>query len=192
VLSSEGSLTFQQKFGTKLQEAISMNFNIVVNGDLFSGLCPPTSCGKTYFVKLLLQNCLTKITPPPERIIWLYKRWQPLYDVIKDTVSRNVEFIKGIPMDLEEDSFLDPQTRNLLILDDLMSSVSMDPWINGLFTYGSHHRNLSIIAINQNLFYNKDPTQRRNCHVLVLFKNPIDNQQVMTLARQMYPDSSNI
>lgn len=43
----------------------------------------PTSCGKTYFVKLLLQNCLTKIAPPPERIIWLYKRWQPLYDVIK-------------------------------------------------------------------------------------------------------------
>lgn len=31
----------------------------------------PTSCGKTYFVKLLLQNCLTKIDPPPERIIWL-------------------------------------------------------------------------------------------------------------------------
>lgn len=53
----------------------------------------PTSCGKTYFVKLLLQNCLTKIDLPPERIIWLYKRWQHLYDVIKDTVSPSVEFI---------------------------------------------------------------------------------------------------
>jgi hypothetical protein len=38
MLSSEGSLTFQRKFGTKLQEAISMDFNI--NGDLFSGLYP--------------------------------------------------------------------------------------------------------------------------------------------------------
>lgn len=150
----------------------------------------PTSCGKTYFVKLLLQNCLTKIDPPPERIIWLYKRWQLLYDVIKDTVSPSVEFIRGIPMDLEEDSFLNPQTRNLLILDDMMSTASKDTRINELFTEGSHHRNLSVIAINQNLFYNKDPTQRRNCHYLVLFKNPIDKQQVMTLARQMYPDNS--
>lgn len=25
----------------------------------------PTSYGKTYFVKLLLQNCVTKIAPPP-------------------------------------------------------------------------------------------------------------------------------
>jgi hypothetical protein len=43
MLSSEGSLTFQRKFGTKLQEAISMDFNIAVNGDLFSGLHPDKS-----------------------------------------------------------------------------------------------------------------------------------------------------
>lgn len=49
-----------------------------------------------YIVKLLLQNCLTKFAPPPERIIWFYKRWQPFYDVIKDTVSPSVEFIRGI------------------------------------------------------------------------------------------------
>ena len=58
-----------------------------------------------------------------------------------------------------------------------------------LFTEGSHHRNLSVITINQNLFYNKDPTQRRNCHYRILFKYPIDKQQVMTLSRQMYPDN---
>lgn len=139
--------------------------------------------GNTYFVKLLLQNCLTKISPPPERIIWLYKRWQPLYDIIKDTVSPSVEFIKGIPMDLEKDSFLNHLTRNVLTLDDMMSSVSKDHRINELFTEGSHHRNLSVIAINQSLFYNKDPTQRRNYHYLVFFKTPIDKQQVMTLAR---------
>jgi hypothetical protein len=33
-------LTFQEKFGTMLKEAISMDFNIVVNGDSFSGLHP--------------------------------------------------------------------------------------------------------------------------------------------------------
>ena len=66
---------------------------------------------------------------------------------------------------------------------------SKDPRINELFTEGSHHRNLSVIAINQNLYYNKDPTQRRNCHYVILFNNPIDQQQVMTLSRQMYPEN---
>lgn len=44
----------------------------------------PTSCGKTHFCKVILQHCLTMIWPPPERILWLYKRWQPLYDVIQE------------------------------------------------------------------------------------------------------------
>ena len=147
----------------------------------------PTSCGKTYFVKTLLQNCMTKISPHPQKIVWLYKRWQPMYDVIKATVFPQVEFIQGIPLDVDQDSFIDPGTRNLVILDDLMTSSAKDSRINELFTEGSHHRNLSVIAINQNLYYNKDPTKRRNCHYLVLFNNPIDQQQVMTLARQMYP-----
>jgi hypothetical protein len=47
-----------------------------------------------------------------------------------------------------------------------------------------------VISINQNLFGGKDPTQRRNCHYLALFNNPVDNQSVMTLARQMYPGQS--
>jgi hypothetical protein len=44
-----------------------------------------------------------------------------------------------------------------------------------------------VIVLNQNLYYSKDPTQRRNCQYLVLFNNPVDKQQIMTLGRQMYP-----
>jgi hypothetical protein len=32
--------------------------------------------------------------------------------------------------------------------------------------------------------------QRRNCHYLVMFNNHVDKQQVITLARQMYPENS--
>lgn len=98
--------------------------------------------------------------------------------------------MQGIPLDLDQNSFIHPRTRNLVILDDLMSTASKDSRINELFTEGSHHRNLSVIAINQNLYYNKDPTQRRNCHYMVLFNNPVDKQQIMTLSRQMYPENS--
>ena len=110
-----------------------------------------------------------------------------MYDVIQETVYPKVEFIQGIPLDLDQDSFINPSARNLVILDDLMSTTAKDSRVNELFTEGSHHRNLSVIAINQNLYFNKDPTQRRNCHYLVMFNNPVDQQQVMTLARQMYP-----
>ena len=142
---------------------------------------------KTYFVKSLLQNCTTKISPPPERIIWLYKRWQSLYDIIQETVYPKMDFIQGIPLDMDQYSFINPSARNLVILDDLMSTAAKGSRVYELFTEGSHHRNLSVMAINQNLYFNKDPTQRHNCYYLVMFKNPVDQQQVMTLARQMYP-----
>ncbi|VDI10866.1 Hypothetical predicted protein [Mytilus galloprovincialis] len=126
----------------------------------------PTSCGKTFFVKQLLQN-LRLIQPTIHRILWLYRRWQPLYDEIQKTVRPYVEFIQGIPVDLEKDSYIDPSVRNMIILDDLMSTSAKDPRITDLFTEGSHHRNLSVVVLNQNLYFSKDPTQRRNCHYLV-------------------------
>ena len=71
----------------------------------------------------------------------------------------------------------------MIVLDDLMSTSAKDPRINDLFTEGSHHRNPSVIALTQNLYFGKDPTQRRNCQYLVLFNNPIDQQPIATLAR---------
>ncbi|VDI40853.1 Hypothetical predicted protein [Mytilus galloprovincialis] len=157
-------------------------FTMIVSG--------PTSCGKTHFVAKVLREAEAMCEPAPQRIVWLYKRWQPLYDVVRDGVHPPVEFVRGIPADLESDDFFDPRVRNVVVLDDLMTLASKDTRINDLFTEGSHHRNLSVIAIYQNLYFGKDPTQRRNCHYMVLFDNPIDRQPVATLARQMYPGRS--
>ena len=149
-----------------------------------------SACGKTTFVKELLLNHGQRIRPTIQRIVWLYKRWQPLYDDIQKSVLPKVEFIQGIPTDLDDDDYFDPQINNLLILDDLFHESGKDKRITDLFTEGSHHRSLSVITINQNIFGNKDPTQRRNCHYLILYNNPVDRQSLMTLARQMYPKNS--
>ena len=148
------------------------------------------ACGKTTFVEELLLNHDQRIRPNIQRIVWLYKRWQPLYDDIHDDVQPKVEFIQGIPTDLDDDDYFDPKINNLLILDDLFYESGKDKRITDLFTEGSHHRSLSVITINQNIFGNKDPTQRRNCHYLILYNNPVDRQSLMTLARQMYPKNS--
>jgi hypothetical protein len=78
----------------------------------------------------------------------------------------------------------------LIVPDDVMASSSKDGRITELFTEGSHHRNMSVIAINKNLYFSNDPTQRRNCQYIILFNNPIDQQQIMTLARKMFPGKS--
>lgn len=67
----------------------------------------------------------------------------------------------------------------------MAAEASKDQRVTELFRDGSHH--LSVIALNQNMYFSKNPTQRRNCYCLVLFNNPVDKQPIMTLARQMYP-----
>ena len=152
-------------------------FTMVISG--------PTGCGKSFWLKCLLSSNM--IQPPPERIIFMYKRWQPLYEDMYEVVSPKVEFIPEIPRDLDSDDYIDPNTRNIIIIDDLMTTASKDRRITNLFCEGSHHRNLSVVSLNQNLYFGQDPTQRRNTQYMVLFKNPIDKLPVMTLAKQMYP-----
>jgi len=62
-----------------------------------------------------------------------------------------------------------------------------------LFTKGSHHRNISVILITQNLFY-----QGRFCRDIslnakysVALKNVRDKSQFLYLARQVHPEDSN-
>ena len=154
-------------------------------------LAGPSGSGKTFWVKRLLENRSTWIQPPPERIIWLYSEWQPLYDDMKKTIP-NIEFYKGLPPDMDEEGFLDPDVRNLMVMDDLMLQSTKDTRVSDLFTKGSHHRNLSVICLLQNLFYHgkENRTMSLNSHYLVLFKNPRDQQQISVLGRQMYPGKS--
>jgi len=78
----------------------------------------------------------------------------------------------------------------LLIVDDLMQET--DQSVANLFTKGSHHRDVSIMFLAQNLFpKNKFArTMSLNAHYMVLFKNPRDASQFAYLARQMYPGFS--
>ena len=101
----------------------------------------------------------------------------------------HIEFVKGIPTSLEQDSYFEVNKRNLIVFDDQMIDASKDKRIVNLFTRGSHHSNLSVIYIVQNLFYQGKGSRSisLNSHYLVLFKNPRGKMQILTLAKQMYP-----
>lgn len=147
----------------------------------------PTFCGKTTWIHELLKRRETMIAPYPGRIIWFYRRWQPSYAMMKRELP--VEFIQGIPSDIQRDNYCDVNVPTLFIIDDLMRDVTESGDICELFTEGCHHRNLSVICVLQNLYYKGKETRTMslNSHYMVLFKNPRDQQQVSILARQMYP-----
>jgi hypothetical protein len=142
----------------------------------------PTKAGKTVWVKNLILNSQAMISPQPEEIYYCYMEWQPLY---QDLARIGVRLVEGLP-DLAE--FKTTTTkRKLLVLDDLMQEMKTDKKLVQIFTRGSHHWNVSILHIVQNLFFEGLRTSRVNAQYLVLMKNPSDQLQAMTLAKQLYP-----
>ncbi len=133
--------------------------------------------------KRLLANVTELINPPPERIIWAYGEWQDSYSQLPP----HVQLVEGLP-DINELK-ADRHVRKLIVCDDLMQALSKskNDELNSLFCRGSHHWNLSIVHIVQNLFFNNLRTARINCHYIVLLKNPSDRLQVMNLGKQLYP-----
>ena len=82
-------------------------------------LSGPTGCGKTRFVRRILEERL--IEPFPTRLIWVYGEWQEDYDLVKTTYLK-IEFLQGYSDDIYNS--LKPSDRNLLILDDQMGKAS--------------------------------------------------------------------
>jgi len=138
----------------------------------------PTGSGKSYFAFNLVVHAQSMIDPPPEKILWYYGEWQELY-----TKMPGVEFVEGLP----DVKTFQPGCRTLVIIDDLMAET--DGRVTKLFTKASHHRDVSVVYLVQNLFSkNKEHrTISLNAQYLVLFKNPRDASQITHLAKQMYP-----
>ena len=106
----------------------------------FPGFCGrPTCCGKSQFVKSLLESGEDMIEGAPENIIWCYGIYQPAYGEMQRNIP-DIQFVEGVPSDLE--SMINPSIRE----------KRKDQRITSFFSKGSHHRSLSVIFILQNIF----------------------------------------
>lgn len=143
----------------------------------------PTQSGKSYFLTKLLKFKNRMFNPKIDKVIWFYGIHQSLYETIP-----NVTFVEGLP-----ENFVDYLSGNtLFIIDDLMAECANDKRLTMLFTKGSHHLNLSVIFITQNLFYKGSQIRdvSLNSQYLIIFKCRRDLSQVMHLGRQLYPRKS--
>ena len=143
----------------------------------------PSGSGKTMFVKRFLENIREMVTPIPDRVIWCYGEYQTMYGFID-----NVDFHEGLP----NLKLLDVSLKHLIVIDDLMMEVNAT--ITSLFTKGSHHRNISVMYIVQNIFHqNKEHRNiSLNAQYIVLMKNPRDSSQIRRLSQQIYPGGSTL
>ena len=146
-----------------------------------------TKSGETTFVKKLLTYVDTMIDKPPENITYFYSEFQNTFGEIQTLVPQ-IKFVQGLPDDLLDS--INPETPNLFIVDDMMSEK--DAVIAKLFTKKSHHGNLSVIYIVQNLFHHSKEhrTILLNASYLCLTKNVRDVSQIIHLAKQLYPNNT--
>ena len=148
----------------------------------FTGiLAGPTSCGKTMFIFRFIRQVKHLMVPTPEKIVYCFGEYQAMFANYPE-----VEFIEGLPSLSQFDS----SQRTLLVIDDQMDECGSD--VSKIFTKGSHHRNISVFFITQNLFYKskESRTMSLNAQYIVALKNPRDVTQVATLAKQMYPGNT--
>lgn len=142
----------------------------------------PSGCGKTSFLTKLLKNRKWLIDVDFKKIIWCYSEVNSLPKLS----DNDIEYIQGLPEYIENVE----NEPILVILDDLMSD-SDSLKISELFTKGSHHRNISIILITQNIFHKGTHSRdiSLNTKYFIIFKNPRDQQQFQFVARQIYPEN---
>lgn len=140
----------------------------------------PTSSGKSCFIKRFLSNRDSMINTQINDVIYCIPDGQKA-----DLSIPFTQLYEGIP---DIGMFRDQKPR-LIILDDMMREAN--GVVIDLFTKGSHHYNVSVIFVTQNIF-NQGKGRRDislNAHYIVCFKNPRDRQQIRYLARQISPEN---
>ena len=148
----------------------------------------PTGSGKSSFCVKFLKNLDTQCTESEFSggIIWCYNEKTAVH-YKQLTGLKNIQFQEGLP-----ENFGDARGwPSLLILDDLLNQVYSEA-VCELFTNGSHHRNVSVILVTQNLFH-QGPKCRDislNAKYVVALKNVRERNQFSFLARQVYPENS--
>ena len=135
-----------------------------------------TSSGKTTWLERFLQAQM--FDKKPEKIFYCYGVYQKRFEALP-----HINFIHGLPDSFEQ--FGGPN-HNLVVIDDLQDDVANSKTVEQLFTRESHHRNLSVVYINQNLFYQgkHSRTIALNTHYTILFRNPRANSQLRCLRSQ--------
>lgn len=123
-------------------------------------------------------------TPPCEVIYSIPENHDIFFP---DDIKREKDFIihRGVP---NFEDYKDKRHR-LVIIDDQAAEIGDE--IVSMFTRGSHHYNVSVLCLTQNIFLPnpKFRTLSLNAHILIIFKSPRGRDQIACLGRQVCPNN---
>ena len=123
-----------------------------------------------------------------EKYFFCYTVYQPLIDEMKKEIPL-IEFHQGLPtMDtLTEWGAI--HGHKIVVMNDLMMDAANSDEILHLMCVGSHHHQITVIHILQNLFQKGKSmrTASLNCHYFILMANKRDTLQINTLGGQVFP-----
>ena len=153
----------------------------------------PTGSGKSTFCIRLLKNLDTLCSEKhfAGGIVWCYsERTAVPSKQLARLKNKKIIYHEGVP----DDNFFKANTHgkpSLIVLDDLLQTAYSEG-VSVLFTRGSHHRNISVILITQNLFHQARHARdiSLNAKYIILLKNVRDKAQFTHLARQVLPEDS--
>lgn len=148
----------------------------------------PTKSGKTEFVRRMIRHRMWLFRPSIRQVVFVYGIWQDSYDEMKKEFGEKIKWVKGLPED-PYTLFSREQGPGLLIIDDLMGEIEAQQHrqVSQWFTKGTHHMNVSLALLVQNMFPKNMRTISLNAHIIVLFPNPRDQTQVRRLIAQAFP-----
>lgn len=151
-----------------------------------------SNSGKTFLLNEILKNKDIMFTKKPDKTVLFYMEYQPIYDIMLKNKAID-EVHKGMPDIDKIKEIASPYKKSngtCVIFDDCLHDITPD--LSRLFTTYSHHLNISIFFVTQNLFHqNKEyRTMSLNSSYLILMGGARNASQIMTFARQISPYKS--
>ena len=165
----------------QIQE-IDVDKNLLLKHPFTMMVAGSTGSGKTRLVREIL-NSYDKITSHNSHVTvaWHYGVFQDMYRKPIENPAVRVRYMSGFPEGAD--------ACDVLVLDDLQSTAGNDSRLSDLFTRYSHHKNLTVIFVVQNLFLQSKSMRNvaLNSHYLLLLSSRRDRNQISRLASQLYP-----
>ena len=149
----------------------------IPSGMIISG---PSSSGKTTLLLKILENYKELFDPIPKSILYCYSEYHSYIPLLEKS---GIKICHGAPTDEMLKRLAKPM---LLVLDDLMLTMN-DKALSELFTIKSHHQNISVIFVTQNLFEKSLRVARTNAQYILLMRAPNAALQIRNLVNINQP-----
>lgn len=146
-----------------------------------------TKAGKTTLITQILKHRQDMFDPPLQQIFWFYTMESSIEKPRQELPG--VVFIEGQPT-VDQLENMDVSIPKLVVLDDLMSMTDKkDSFedLKRLFTATSHHHNMSLVFIVQDIYVNKNMTRLANqSENLIMMCNSGATYQVPMIAAKLF------